>query len=252
MKLLSTVVASLLFIASYGQDYLVTLKSDTLHGEIRILSYDLIDRLQLADGRKKTTYTALQVRSASIRNEIYTPVRYDNSIRMMKVIRSGFLSLYSFKLPNQVTYDGRLLIKMGNPPQEIPNIGFKKYVGGMVEDCPEVADRVKSGDLDRNNVEDLVDRYNKCVAGIQERRIEAASQNVTNPTVDFADELRTRVNASELATKGEVNDLLNSIIEKVKKKEPVPAYMKEGLKGYLSQRDDFREDLDQLLLLLEN
>lgn len=251
MKLLSTVVALLFFAASYGQDYVVTLKSDTLRGEVRILSYDLLDRLQLAEGKKKTTYTALQVRSASIKNETYTPVKYDNAIRMMKVIRSGFLSLYSFRLANQVTYDGRLLIKMGSDAQEVPNIGFKRYVGNLVEDCPDVADRVKTGELDRNNIVELVDTYNECVVGIQERRMQSASQNVSNPTIDFAEELRTRVNASDIATRNEVNDLLNSIIEKVRKKEPVPTYMKEGLKGYLSQNDDFKEDLEQLLLLLD-
>jgi hypothetical protein len=251
MKHLLPLAALLIFSASYSQDFLVTLKSDTLRGEIRILSYDLIDRLQLNSDKKKTTYTALQVRSASIKNEMYSPIRYDNAIRMMKVIRSGFLSLYSFRVASQVTYDGRLLLKMGNPPQEVPNIGFKKYIGQLVEDCPDVADRVKTGELDRNKITDLVDRYNECVVGIQERRLESAAQQVSNPTIDFIEEFRTRVNGSDLTTKNEVNDLLNSITEKVRKKEPVPAYMKEGLKGYLSQRDDFKEDTEQLLLLLD-
>ncbi|HMJ67320.1 MAG TPA: hypothetical protein VK508_00410 [Cyclobacteriaceae bacterium] len=251
MKHALTVAALLFLTASYGQDFLVTTKNDTLRGEVRIMSYDLMDRVQMVQGKKKTTFTAVQVRQAYMASELYAPVKYDNTIRMMKVIRSGFLSLYAFRLANQVSYDGRLLVKMGSPPQEVPNIGFKRYVGSIVEDCPEVGDKVKSGDLDRGNVEELVDSYNLCVATIQEKRFQSVTQNVTNPTIDFIDELKTRVNASDLATKTEVNDLLNSITDKVKRKEPVPSYMKEGLKGYLSQRTDFKEDADQLILLLD-
>lgn len=250
MRYLLPFVAFLLFTTAYGQDFLVTLKNDTLRGEIKILSYDLTDRVQVGEGKKKTVLTALQVRRAMIKDELYSPVKHDNSIRMMKVIRSGFLSLYSFRYANQVNYDGRLLVKMGTPPQEVPNLGFKKFVGNLTEDCPDVGDRVKSGDFNRGNVEELVDRYNKCVAETQDKRFASVNDKVSNPTVDFLEQLRKRVNESDLTTKNEVNDLLNSISDKVKRNEPVPAYMKEGLKGYLSQREDLKEDTEQLLLLL--
>jgi hypothetical protein len=251
MKYFLTAVVLLFFSASFGQDYIVTMKGDTLRGEARIQSYDLMDRVQHVNGRKKTTYTAVQVRQLSMNSELYAPVKLDNAIRMMKVIRSGFLSLYSFRYPNQMSYDGRLLVKMGTTSQEVPNIGFKRFIGSLVEDCPEVAEKVDAGEFTRNNVEELVDTYNKCVAANQERRFESVTEKKSNPTIDFAEELRTRVNASDLTTKTEVNDLLNSITEKVKRNEPVPVYMKEGLKGYLSQREDFKADADQLILLLD-
>lgn len=252
MRHLLSVVALLSVTASHGQDFLVTLKNDTIRGEeVRILSYDLLDRLQLIDGKKKSTFTALQVRQASIANEVYSPVKHDNAIRMMKVVRTGFLSLYAFRMPNQMSYDGRLLVKMGHSPQEVPNLGFKKFMGNLVEDCAEVADRLKNGDFNRTNVEDLVDTYNKCVAEAQDKRFETIAQRVSNPTTDLIEQLKTKVNSSDLTTKTEVNDLLNSISDRVKKNEPVPAYMKEGLKGYLSQREDLKEDTEQLLSLLK-
>jgi hypothetical protein len=247
-------IIALLFITSagHGQDYIVTMKNDTIRGDVRILSYDAMDRVQLAQGKKKTIYTAVQIRLLSYMNEFYSPVKYDNAIRMMKIIRKGFLSLYAFKFPNQTGFDGRLLVKVGSSPQEVPNLGFKKYVGNLVEDCPVVAEKVRNGDLDRRNVEQLVVEYNECVANTQAQRFDAAASKATNPTTDFIEELRERVNKSDLSTKNEVNDLLNSIAEKVRKNEPVPAYMKDGLKGYLSVRDEFREDTEQLLSLLNN
>lgn len=242
-----------LFVASfsYGQDYIVMPKGDTVRGEVRILSYDLMDRVQLVQGKKKTTFTAIQVRNANLKGELYTPVKFENAIRMMKVIRSGFLSLYGYKMPNQMTFDGRLLTKPGVTPQEVPNLGFKKYVGAMVEDCPQVADRLKTGDLDRQNIEEIVDLYNACITQSREQRISAAEATKGNPTTDFVEQLKNRVSASDLTTKTEVNDLLNSINDKVRKKEPIPGYMKEGLKSYLSQREDFKEDMDKLLLMLQ-
>jgi hypothetical protein len=169
----------------------------------------------------------------------------------MKVIRTGFMSLYAFRMPNQMAYDGRLIVKLGTLPQEVPNLGFKRFIGALVEDCPVVADRVKSGDLDRTNSEELVVAYNKCIETNQSQRFEAAAENVTNPTVDLINKMKERINASDLTTKSDVNDLLNNISEKVKKNEPVPVYLKEGLKGYIGQREDLRGDMEQLLELLK-
>ncbi len=236
----------------FAQSYLVTLKGDTLLGEVRILSYDLMDRLQLGEGKKKSTLTALQVRQATINGESYVPVKFENNIRMMKVIRRGYLSLYAFRMPNQMNYDGRILVKIGSPPQEVPNLGFKRYVGNLVEDCPAVADRVRNGDLERRNVETLVDEYNKCIEALTQRRFDNSEFKERNATIDFIVEMRTRVQGSQLASKSEVLDLLSNMTEKVRKKEPVPSYMKEGLKSYLSQQEEFKADVDQLLLLLGN
>lgn len=252
MRVLLSLTAVFMATACYSQDYVVTLKSDTIRASVKILSYDLMDRVQAGSGKGKTVFAATQVRRVFYGGEFYAPIKYDNMIRMMKIIRTGFLSLYSYRPPNQMSYDGRLLVKMGAEPQEVPNLGFKKYVGGLVEDCPDVADRVKVGTLDRKNIEQLVDDYNKCVQATQERRLDVAAEKVVTPTTEVVEQLRTKVNNSDLAAKQDVNDLLGSISEKIKKNEPVPAYMKEGLKGYLAGRDDFKEDLEKLLGLLNN
>ncbi|MEJ0030325.1 MAG: hypothetical protein WDO15_08130 [Bacteroidota bacterium] len=64
--------------------------------------------------------------------------------------------------------------------------------------------------------------------------------------------MKTKVSESDLSNKDDVNDLLNSIAERLKKNETVPAYMKEGLKGYLGSREDLKADMEQLLTLLNN
>lgn len=240
-----------LFVAtlSFSQDYVITLKSDTLKGDVKLLSYDLMDRVQLTHDKKKTTYTALQVRRASIKGEQFAPVKYDNAIRMMKVMSAGFLSLYGHRIQGQANYDTKILVKTGANTIEVPNIGFKRFVGDMVEDCPAVSDRVKNGDFDRNNVVEMVDAYNDCIKDANERRLQSSREN--SPTADLIEQMKTKVSASDLANKSEVNDLLNSIAEKLKKKESVPSYMKEGLKGYIGSREDLKGDMEQLFTMID-
>jgi hypothetical protein len=54
---------SVFFLTSYfavaQANYVVTLKADTLRGDVRILSYDNIDRVQVAKDGKKESFTAL-------------------------------------------------------------------------------------------------------------------------------------------------------------------------------------------------
>jgi len=249
-KLFFSTLLSFVSTIALSQDYIVTLKSDTIRGEVKILSYDLLDRVQVNINKKKSSYTALQIRRAWIRGEEFTPVKLDRSIRMMKVIRTGFLSLYAFRAPGQGTYDTRIIQKLGRDAMEVPNLGFKKYVGDLVADCPLVAEKVGSGDFDRNNMEQMIDDYNACILASNTRRIQEADRQ-SSPVGELIDQMKTKVSASELSNKNEVNDLLNSILDRYKKKEAVPAYMKDGLKGYLDSNEILKADMEKLFTLID-
>lgn len=235
---------------AFSQDYIVTLKSDTLRGEVKLLSYDLLDRVQLSQNKKKSTLTALQVRTVFIKGELFAPVKLENTIRMMKIIRGGFLSLYAYRAPGQAGFDTRILQRLGQKSFEVPNIGFKKIVGDLVEDCTSVYEQVKSGNFDRGNVEELVDQYNACIGSANEKRI-ADAVSATTPVAELIDQMKSKVSASDLTNKSDVNDLLTSIGDRYKKGEPVPVYMKEGLKGYLGAREDLKGDMERLFTLID-
>ena len=42
-------------------DYLITIKGDTLYGEIKLLVYDLMDRIELKKDKQKKQFMATQV-----------------------------------------------------------------------------------------------------------------------------------------------------------------------------------------------
>ncbi|HEX8060964.1 MAG TPA: hypothetical protein VF473_08510 [Cyclobacteriaceae bacterium] len=251
-KLLLTSIVLLSFTASFGQDYVITIRSDTLRGDVKVLSYDLLDRVQIAVGRKKTTYTALQVRRAVVKGDEFAPVKYENGIRMMRIIQSGILSLYEYHGPQQGGYDTKVLQKVGRNSIEVPNMGFKKIVGELVKECPDVSEKIDNGKVNRTDINQIVAEYNTCIEARNQQKMEAAMPKQSTPAGDLVEKLKTKVRESDLQNKSDVNDLLNSISERLKKNEPVPSYMKEGLRGYLGSREDLKAEMEQLLTLLQN
>lgn len=249
-KLFLSIALILVCSVSFSQDYIVTTKSDTLPGNVKLLSYDLLDRVQVSQNKKKTNLTALQVRRVVYKGEVYAPVKIDNSVRFMKVLKSGVLSLYAHRGKGQGGYDTRVIQKLGQNAIEVPNIGFKKIVGELVGDCESVAVQVKSGDLDRNNLTDLADQYNVCIDASNKKRIDDAMNSMT-PVAELVNQMKSKVNSSDVNNKSDINDLLNSIADKYKKKETVPAYMKEGLKGYIGSNKDLTADMEKLFTLID-
>ncbi len=241
-------------------DYVIIAKGDTLRGEVRILTYDQLDRVQLTAGKKnKTTYTAVQVRSVSVNNEIYVPQRHDNSIRFMKLVKSGYVSSYLFRPANQMTYDGRFLVKMDGKSMEVPNIGFKKLISNFVEDCPEVFTKVKNEELKRGDLDKIIDEYNLCITTKSNAPPQVAAVITSDPVppvisnkTEAIKSLQAKVTSLDnLADKKDVLDLLTDISDKASKEKAIPNYQLEALKGYLSSNDAVKAELEKVITLLK-
>ena len=241
-------------------DYVVLAKGDTLRGEVKILTYDLLDRVQLSADKKKTTYTAVQVRSIAVNNEIYRPQRFDNSIRFMKLVKSGYVSMYLFRPANQMSYDGRFLIKMDGKSMEVPNIGFKKLISNFVEDCPEVFTKVKNEELKRGDLDKIIDEYNSCITNKTNAlpavaAAPTAAVPVTPVVTDKTEaikSLQAKVAALDnLTDKKDVLDLLTDISDKASKEKAIPNYQLEALKGYLNGNEAVKAELEKVIALLK-
>jgi hypothetical protein len=235
--------------AQDADGYLVTLKGDTLRGAVHILSYDLMDRVSVKGEGKKKNFTAVEVRMVVMDSSQYVAVQFENSIRLMKVIKTGYLSLYAFKLENQHSFDGRLLVKMNGAKLEIPNIQFKKLLADFLEDCERTSKKVKNGEFGRSEIIAIVDDYNNCVQ--EQNKATAILVSTSTPLTEAIFELRTKVQDSKLESKKDVMDLLASIETKARLKEPVPGYQKEGLKSYLTGKPEFEAELNKVLELMQ-
>ena len=251
------VILMLLFLpdfASAQTDYVIKLNGDTLKGSVKILSSDHIDRVQIMTDGTKSFFTGLQVRSVRKDNHIYRAVRYENTIRFMKVIKDGYLTLHAFTAVGQNSWDGLYLTKLDGTGMEVPNLSFKKIMIKYLSDCPDVTKRITNGDLTKRDMERIVDLYNTCLQTKTEgskSKPEPQPEAIDSEKVLAVKNLIAKVEAENLLTKKDALDVLKDIQSKVTKNEPIPNYLLEGLKSFLADTPSLTKDLDALLALLK-
>ena len=247
-KLILSISFGFLFQVSFSQtNYVITVKGDTLRGEVKILSYDLVDRAQLTIEKKKKSFTALEVKAVFLNNQIYHSIRHDNRYMFMTLLKSGYLSLYGFRIERQFTYDGRYLLKRDGEAIDVPNLTFKKSMQEFLKDCMSVRDQIKSGELGRKNLDTLITLYNSCIdKNTQQAALANAASSVSEVSLPALETLKGKVEKSTLSSKQDILDLIKDIDTKVKGNQPVPNYLIEGLKGYLVDTE-YKEDLEKLI-----
>jgi hypothetical protein len=232
-----------------AQDYVVTSKGDTLVGEVKPLFYGVDKKVQLAqEGKKKAVYPMFQVRSFYYKGEIYQPVKGPEGYTFMKLQKAGYLSLYTFQLPNQITFDGQYLVKMDGHGMEVPNISFKKAMQKFLSDCDAVAEKIDNGDLTKKDLNKIIDDYNACINGgtIDHAKI-IAQQEVKEKVLGPWDVLEEKVKAEpEFEGKANALDMIAEIKSKVARSEKIPNFLIDGLKSTLTQ-DAFKTDLENAL-----
>jgi len=251
-----SVLISIFFLTSYfavaQTDYVVTLKADTLRGEVRILSYDNIDRVQVAKDGKKESFTALEVLIVNLDSAFYKAVKYENKVVLMKVIKSGYLSLYAYRLPNMSSYDGRFLLKMDGNSMEMPNLGFKKVMANFLEDCLELSAEIKKGTLGKSKITQIIDDYNSCIG---KRTVQPAAptivEEVTKVQLEAIKKLSDKINELSFDTKQDALDILRDIQNKVEKKENVSNYQIDGLQSTLKDQPSVAVELKNLVELFK-
>lgn len=231
-------------------DYVITTKADTLRGEVRLLTYDKIDRLQITVGKKKEMLTALQVLTVYHEEKFYKPIQYDNRVLLMQQLKTGYLSLYAFRMVNQTTFDGRYLYRMDGKHLEVPNLAFKKMVANYLEGCPEVSDKVKAGELGKKDIEQIIDEYNTCMASAKPvLAVPTEPEPVVTELTTAIQNLKQKVSEQDFSSKKDAVDLLTDLEKKAGRKEVIPNYLLEGLKSYLASVASVQPELETVLQL---
>jgi len=259
-KEISFLLPAILFFASLSNsilaqtDYAIRLNGDTVKGSIQILDYDLIDRVQIKTKDGKVSSTALQLRCIKKNNQLYRPVKYDNTARFMKVLIDGYLSLNAFNPTNQAAgWNGRYLTKRDGTGMEVPNLSFKKSMGNFLSDCGDIKDRIEKGELGKRDLEKIVNLYNACM----QANTDESFKNVPPPTVIESEKVlavknfMTKVEAENFVTKKDAIDILKDVQSKIIKNESVPNYLIEGLKSSLAEVPSLTTDLDNFVSLLK-
>jgi len=220
-----------------AQDFLVTTKGDTLRGKLKML-YGTEKRVQVIDSNKKKTVVSLfQTSSFLLDGETYNPVKGPTGYAFMKLLKSGYLSLYGYQLENQTLYDGRLLVKRDGTFKEVPNLGFKKVLKEYLGDCAEIQSKIEQGEYAKKDLEKLIDDYNACL----DQKTEVLQQKVITNTTNVKKISAWEVLEGKVKTqpdfdgKNNALEMITEIKSKISKSEKVPNFLVDGLKSILQQ-----------------
>ncbi len=234
---------------SDAQDYVVTSKGDTVQGQIKPLLYGVDKKVQVTDAsKKKTTFAIFQVRSYQYKGEIFQPVKGPDGYTFMKLIKSGYLSLYYYQLPNQVTYDGTFLFRRDGKGIDVPNISFKKAMKSFLKDCPSIVDRIDNGEFSKKDLNNVIDQYNQCIeSNTADHEQVIAVKEEQNKKISAWDVLEQKVKEqSDFEGKSNALEMIEEIKGKIAKSEKIPNFLIDGLKSSLNQ-EVFKADLDKAL-----
>jgi hypothetical protein len=235
--------------ASAQSDYLVTTRGDTVRGEFKLMFYAPDKKVQVKNGKDKTTYSILETKSFSFENEIYKPVKGPDGYAFMKVIKGGYLSLMAFQMKNATSYDGRYLLKIDGQGMEVPNLGFKKNMVKFLDDCEAVSTKIDQDTYNKKNLEDIVDEYNICITNktnVMETAI--AQRKETGSSQNSWDELIEKINQHEdFPDKATAVEMATDIKKRISRGEKAPNFVVDGLKNILANQNDLKEILDNAL-----
>jgi hypothetical protein len=230
-------------------DYAITSKGDTLKGEVKILAYDLNDQVQIHVNKKRKIYTSTEILTVFDEGVLFKTVKFDGRFKYMQLLKSGFLSFYGFRMPNQTGYDGRYLLMRDGRGLEMPNLTFKKSLSKFLEDCPTVSERVKNGDLGRKEIDKIIDEFNSCLQFKTEKRnTEIPASTVILDNTKSVDEFIKQIEAApDFATKKDAIDLLKDLSGKVYRDEIPPNYLLKELRASFKDLPAFSEELEKIL-----
>ncbi|MEX1240047.1 MAG: hypothetical protein WEB30_10025 [Cyclobacteriaceae bacterium] len=218
-----------------AQDYVLTTRGDSLTGEVRPLLFGPEKKVQIVGpDKKKNTLSLFEVRAFSSDGQIYHPVRGETGYMFMKLIQQGYLSLYAYQPENQHRFDGLFLQKLDGDHMVVPNLGFKKYLGQFLEDCPAVAQRIKDGELHKKNLTELVNAYNACIdSRTVDHEEEIANRQEQTIQISAWDSLEEKVIAADFSEKANALEMISEIRKKIQQQEKIPNFLLEGLKNSL-------------------
>lgn len=253
MRYVIILCSVLLSVGVSGQNFVVTIQGDTLAGEVKPLTYGPEKKVQITEpGKKKVVFPFYKVKSFTLDNEVYKPVKGPQGYTFMKLVKGGYLSLYSFQANNQNQYDGQYLLKMDGDGIEVPNITFKKGMKRFLDDCPTVADKIDNDVLNKKDMLQIIDEYNACIsnAAANNPAVAAVKPVVPSSVLDTWNALESKVKSqSDFPEKENALEMIAEIKNKISASQKIPNFLIDGLKNSLSQ-DVFKAELDSALSTL--
>lgn len=246
LSLLTVLISTTLF----AQDYLITIRGDTIRGNI---SFQLNGKIEMANvrGEKRELVSSISTLEVVMKNKRYKPIQFNDKVLFMEIISEGYVSLLAFQQPDVISYNGRLLKKRDGKQMEVPGIGFKKLLSNYLEDAKEVVGKIQSGELGPRELPEILKQYNEYISNKTKTNdiiVGSAQADANlNSKTELLNALRVDVEKSDLPQKEDAINILNDWLDKIKNNKPVPTYLQKALKTSVDLRTEFLIRIDELV-----
>ncbi len=120
-------------------------------------------------------------------------------------------------------------------------------------DCPELREKIKSGQYGRNDLDQIIDTYNSYIENNTVMRKETVvfAQKSAQKVEPLEKLKKTIQSQNDFDSKKDALDLIDDIIAKINGGQPVPNYLVDGLQKYLAGIEGTKEDLDKVTASLK-
>lgn len=251
IQVIFILICVLCFSVANGQrDYMVLTKGDTLYGKVKHLSYGAEQSVQIeVEGqKKKAVYPMLQVRAFKISDDHYHLIRTSTKYIYMKLLSSGYLSLYAFQFDGQNIWNGRYLYKTDGNGMEVPTIGFKKKMTEFLSECPVLVADIESGSLNRNDLDSILTKFNACIlrnSNYSNKEAPTVTKNTTS--VSVWEELESAIKNANVEDKESVLEMVTEAKSKSVNGEKIPNFLKDALQKAVKNNPTLEELLNKAL-----
>jgi hypothetical protein len=234
-------------------EYVVTLQSDTLRGEVSMANYGSspIQQIMLRIDGKKKVYKVNEVKAFQMKGDTYHTVRDYEGYKFMKLMQGGYLSSYLYCLPGKEDFSQPLLVKVDGGIMGVPTFNFKKKMGDFLRDAPELVDRIEAGDLARKDLEVIVLEYNKQIASRSKTtplaKAEITTLELSSDLSGDMDRLRLQIAKSKLGKKADLLEMINDMEERLQRGEKIPGFISNALLDYSQDDEDVQANLKDFL-----
>ena len=240
--------------AAAQESFLITTRGDTLRGNLTFIQGDKIDQVQVKS-EKRSLISALQIRLANQNGTVFKPVKYQDKLKMMKVLLDGYIAYYAFQpsIENQA-YSSFLLVRADGARIEVPRLNFKREMTEFLGDAI-LNDSINSDLLTRNDLAHIITQFNKNLQQATAIKIEERSLS-NNPEIKIIDAVLSSISQYEQSTNSvefqELTEALNDLRLRKLEKKIIPRYLREAIEKNKNQLNEGSAELVAINSILIN
>lgn len=232
---------------SQGEDYVVTLKGDTIKGKLILHIRTLQQSATLKTAEKKHVYKVYQLLGAGKADgTIYHTKKILGVYQFAQLVKPGYLSYYLYTGDETTSqpFSLQVLIKSDGTEKTFSSLVFKKRVGDFLSDCETVKENFDNDLYTRKDLDQLIGDYNDCIA----EQTLVRSKPVDHDKMAILKSLQQAVETEKsVKDKKGVLEMLTDVEGKLNNNQPIPGYLVDALRKRLEGHPELMKSLEALL-----